>query len=69
VNIHPVFLPVIITDIHSARYVLWTDEDNRKLTRDYYPEYLYAYNSLPREIYRADMVSVYLTSSLRFPAI
>jgi len=37
-------------------YVLWTDEDNRKLTRDYYPEYLYAYNSLPREIYRADMV-------------
>ncbi|KAG8828119.1 hypothetical protein FRC19_009203 [Serendipita sp. 401] len=37
-------------------YVLWTDADNRKLVETYYPEYLKAYDLLPREIYRADMV-------------
>jgi len=38
-------------------YVLWTDEDNRKLVELHYSEYLEAYDRLPREIYRADMVS------------
>ncbi|KAG8830026.1 Chitin synthase, class 2 [Serendipita sp. 399] len=42
-------------------YVLWTDEDNRQLIQKYYPEYLETYNSLPREIYRADMIrNVYM---------
>ncbi|KIM27192.1 glycosyltransferase family 32 protein [Serendipita vermifera MAFF 305830] len=37
-------------------YVLWRDEDNRKLVERYYADYLEVYDSLPREIYRADMV-------------
>ncbi|EIN06486.1 hypothetical protein PUNSTDRAFT_145072 [Punctularia strigosozonata HHB-11173 SS5] len=37
-------------------YVLWTDFDNRELMRRFYPHYLSAYDALPREIYRADMV-------------
>jgi mannosyltransferase OCH1-like enzyme len=39
------------------RYVLWTDDDNRNLVERYYPDYLPTYDSLPKEIYRADMVS------------
>ncbi|KAG8760462.1 hypothetical protein FRC14_003019 [Serendipita sp. 396] len=36
-------------------YVLWTDKDNRRLVEKFYPEYLKSYDSLPKEIYRADM--------------
>lgn len=36
--------------------MLWTDEDNRKLVEDYYSQYLDTYVSLPREIFRVDMV-------------
>lgn len=38
-------------------YVLWVDADNRQLMKAFYPEYLEIYDSLPKEIYRADMVS------------
>ncbi|KAG8723757.1 hypothetical protein FRC09_001843 [Ceratobasidium sp. 395] len=37
-------------------YVLWDDGDNRELVRVLYPKLLSAYESLPREIYRADFV-------------
>ncbi|CAG7849594.1 SubName: Full=Uncharacterized protein {ECO:0000313/EMBL:CCA69343.1} [Serendipita indica DSM 11827] len=37
-------------------YVLWSDEDNRALVETYYPSYLSVYDSLPKPIYRADMV-------------
>ncbi|PVF92904.1 hypothetical protein CPB86DRAFT_716564 [Serendipita vermifera] len=37
-------------------YVLWDDADNRKLASKHFPKYLEAYNALPVEIYRADMV-------------
>lgn len=43
--------------IITLRYVLWRDSDNRKLVERYYSKYLNAYDLLPREIYRADMVS------------
>ena len=46
-----------IAEPPRCSYVLWTDEDNRKLVESYYNEYLEAYDRLPREIYRADMVS------------
>lgn len=47
-----------IVDLMFGRYVLWTNEDNERLARDYFSEYYYAYNNLPREIYRVDMVSL-----------
>ncbi|KAG8741957.1 hypothetical protein FRC10_002223, partial [Ceratobasidium sp. 414] len=37
-------------------YVLWDDADNKELVRTLYPKLLSAYESLPREIYRADFV-------------
>jgi len=46
------------------RYVLWKDEDNKKLVELHYPEYLETYESLPREIYRADMASVFIHLSM-----
>lgn len=38
------------------QHALWTDADNRQLVAQHYPAYLDVYDSLPREIYRADMV-------------
>ena len=37
-------------------WVLWTDEDNRRLVETYAPEILVAYDGLKSEIYRADTV-------------
>lgn len=43
-------------------HVLWTDADNRALVDRFYPEYLEAYDALPREIYRADMARNFCAS-------
>ena len=45
--------PEIATSIHGW----FRDKVNRKLVERYYPQFLDTYNALPREIYRADMVS------------
>lgn len=37
-------------------WVLWTDEDNRRLVEKYAPEFLVKYDGLKSEIYRADAV-------------
>ena len=37
-------------------WVLWTDEDNRRLVEKYAPEILVTYDGLKSEIYRADTV-------------
>ena len=37
-------------------YKLWSDEDNRSLVRDYYPEYLELYDSYERPIAKADII-------------
>ena len=37
-------------------WVLWTDEDNRKLVETYVPDFLPMYDELKSEIYRADVV-------------
>ena len=37
-------------------WVLWTDEDNRKLVEKYAPDLLLMYDELKSEIYRADAV-------------
>ena len=37
-------------------WVLWTDEDNRKLVEKYAPDFLPMYDELKSEIYRADVV-------------
>lgn len=37
-------------------HVLWTDQDNDRLVKNYYPEYLNLYNGYEAGIYRADMV-------------
>lgn len=36
-------------------WVLWTDEDNRRMVTKYAPEFLIAYDGLQSEIYRADV--------------
>ena len=42
-------------------WVLWTDEDNRRLVEKYAPDFLLKYNELKSEIYRADAVrSLYM---------
>jgi hypothetical protein len=42
--------------LSNGRYVLWRDDDNRRVVERYYSKYLKSYALLPREIYRADMV-------------
>lgn len=37
-------------------YVLWDDETNRMLVEQYFPWFLQTYDSLPKEILRADVV-------------
>jgi len=37
-------------------YVLWSDEDNRKLVKELYPQYLQGYDQWPHGISRADFV-------------
>jgi len=37
-------------------YVLWTDEDNLELVKTRFPEWLETYQSLPKNIFRVDMV-------------
>ena len=37
-------------------YLLWDDDDNRRLIRDAYPWFLPVYDAYPREIYRVDAV-------------
>ena len=37
-------------------WVLWTDEDNRKLVEKYVPDVLLVYDELKSEIYHADVV-------------
>ena len=37
-------------------WVLWTDEDNRRLVKKYAPQFLAKYDRLKSEIYRADAV-------------
>ena len=37
-------------------WVLWTDDDNRRLVEKYAPELLVKYDELQSEIYRADAV-------------
>lgn len=37
-------------------WVLWTDEDNRRLVERYAPQFLVKYDELKSEIYRADAV-------------
>ena len=37
-------------------YKLWSDEDNRNLVRDHYPEYLELYDSYERPIAKADII-------------
>jgi mannosyltransferase OCH1-like enzyme len=36
-------------------WVLWTDEDNDRLFRNFFPRLVSKYESLPGPIYRADM--------------
>ncbi|KAK9328282.1 nucleotide-diphospho-sugar transferase [Lipomyces starkeyi] len=38
------------------QWVLWTDEDNLNLVKQYFPWFLEYYQKLPGEIYRADLV-------------
>jgi len=43
---------------HNPDYalVLWDDDDNRQFVRERFPDFLDAYNSYPREIFRADII-------------
>jgi len=38
------------------KYMFWTDLDNRQLVADFYPDLLYTYDILPKNITRADFV-------------
>lgn len=38
------------------KYMFWTDLDNRQLVADFYPDLLYTYDILPKNISRADFV-------------
>lgn len=40
----------------SWKHILWTDEDNLQLVRDYFPWFLPRYQALPHNIMRADAV-------------
>ena len=40
-------------------YKLWTDEDNRNLIKDYYPQYLELYDSYERAIAKADIARLF----------
>jgi mannosyltransferase OCH1-like enzyme len=40
-------------------YKLWTDEDNRNLIKDHYPQYLELYDSYERAIAKADIVRLF----------
>jgi mannosyltransferase OCH1-like enzyme len=37
-------------------YWFWTDDDNRDMVQEYYPEFLEAYDTMPANINRADFV-------------
>ena len=41
-------------------YRLWTDEDNRNLIKEQYPEHLHMYDSFPKNIMRVDTIRYYL---------
>lgn len=41
---------------HEWLYVLWSDEDNRELVKQLYPQYLEGYDTWPHGISRADFV-------------
>lgn len=42
------------------QYRLWTDDDNRNLIKEYFPDHLHFYDSLPLKIHRIDVIRYFI---------